>query len=519
MPKAQINPIEQQTMVNGQPGNLNYRAVSPEAQFAAGLSQISQNLGNVLYEQNKRLEKLKFADNDEKLKITSGEMNLALSKARNQEEFDAIRKEYTDRMKADSKERLGKLYDKWSNVEGQNFMAAMDVDIKEKQIALNDKIAKETATSTIKDMAYQWGYSTNEEGRKIQDAVFADYLANSDFNDAEKEAFMRKYDHDKEHGYLSQEVVKNPVKVTNLLSDPKNFDNLTIEEREAFKRSAETSEKSLKDSKDKGFDDQMSQKIASVKLESVLRLEKMLSDINTSKTTRDGKTVYDEDKLDFQTVMSAWDYATSLGTDPMMINNQMVVNPSGKITYTLSKGEEFEYKKKLLPAMISAAQMIADNEQGAGNDSAFRFQMEQLSKAAKKSGKMNSIEIADLMRSIWRENQQTDATDGLGWAMKPLESFGNANMQSEYKRKAGDNFQRAFRAYYQTKGNAGVNIETIPENIPVKVLDDKGNVDYETVNYAERQQETIDNLKKTQQAYNPFLYAAGSYPAVKINKE
>ena len=197
----------------------------------------------------------------------------------------------------------------------------------------------------------------------------------------------------------------------------------------------------------------------------------------------------------------------------------MVVNPSGKITYTLSKGEEFEYKKKLLPAMISAAQMIADNEQGAGNDSAFRFQMEQLSKAAKKSGKMNSIEIADLMRSIWRENQQTDATDGLGWAMKPLESFGNANMQSEYKRKAGDNFQRAFRAYYQTKGNAGVNIETIPENIPVKVLDDKGNVEYETVNYAERQQETIDNLKKMQQAYNPFLYATGSYPAVKINKE
>ena len=231
MAKAQINPVEQRTFVQGQPSGLRYQAVSTNSQLAAGLSQISSDLGNVLYEQNKRLEKLKFAYNDEKLKITAEEMNLALSKAKNQEHFDSIKKEYMEKMKADSKIRLGKSYDKWEGLEGQNFMSAMEVDIKGHQIALNDKIAKETAVSTMKDFSYQWAYAKDDSARAMQDVAFADYLDQSGFNDAEKEKFTREYNHDKEHGYLTVELTRNPAKVKKDLSDPKNFDNLSVEER------------------------------------------------------------------------------------------------------------------------------------------------------------------------------------------------------------------------------------------------------------------------------------------------
>lgn len=506
--KAQINPVEQKTMVQGQAKSLNYKPIMTNANFAQGLSELSNGLSNAIYEQNKRIEKLKFADNDEKLKITSAEMNLALSKAKDQDEFDAIKKEYTDRMKNESKARLGKMYDKWNNLEGSNFMSAMEVDIKEKQIGLNDKIAKETATSTIKDMAYQWGYAPTEEARRVQDDVFNDYLANSGFNVAEQEAYRRKYDHDKEHGYLTQEVVKNPAKVKKLLDDPKNYDNLTIEERESFKHNADTAEKALKESKEKGFDEAMSQKIASVKLNSVIQLEQMLGEINSAKVTRDGKTVYDEGQLNFQTVLSSWDYVTSLGNDPMKIDGKTVQNPNGKITYTLSKSEELEYKKKLLPAMIAAADMVSRNEQGAGNDSAFRYQLKMLSKAAKKSKNITPLEMADLMRSIWRENAVDDGVYGQGWAMKPLESFGTASMQDEYRLKAGNNFKNAFEAYYMDKGNSPVNLKTIPSEMDVTILNEKNNVEYER-----KQQSIKEAYEKRDEALrklahdNPFLFA------------
>lgn len=503
MPKAQINPIEQQTMVNGQPGNLNYRAVSPEAQFAAGLSQISQNLGNVLYEQNKRLEKLKFADNDEKLKITSGEMNLALSKARNQEEFDAIRKDYTDRMKADSKERLGKLYDKWSNVEGQNFMAAMDVDIKEKQIALNDKIAKETATSTIKDMAYQWGYSPTEEGRKIQDAVFADYLANSDFNDAEKEAFMRKYDHDKEHGYLTQEITKNPAKVQKLLADTKNFDNLSIEERESFKKAAETAEKSAKEALDKGFDEQNSLAIGSVKSAQKLELERQIANVKLAGT---GKNI-DTEKLNYADIMGTLDYIDSLSKDPLKINQKIVQTPSGQVTYTLSQEEALKYKKELLPYLMKASEDMLEGNTGISTNSVYAEQLNRLTEAAKKSGKMTAYEISDLMVGLWRENQKDSNVQGQDWYTGDLSEL-NTNQKNERLRAGMRNVKSVIDQYNLKKGNTGLALYTVPTGIKTTITESGGVVfgsesEQEYYKDLQRLNETRQQLSKQ----NPFIYS------------
>lgn len=499
--KAQIIPVEQKTMVQGQTKSLNYKPIMTNANFAQGLSELSNGLSNAIYEQNKRIEKLKFADNDEKLKITSAEMNLALSKAKDQDEFDAIKKEYTDRMKNESKARLGKMYDKWNNLEGSNFMSAMEVDIKEKQIGLNDKIAKETATSTIKDMAYQWGYAPTEEARKVQDDVFNDYLANSGFNVAEQEAYRRKYDHDKEHGYLTQEVIKNPAKVKKLLDDPKNFDNLTIEERESFRHSADVSEKALKKARKEAYDKKMEQDLQTIRLNSVLRLDGMLDDLNQAKQTKkDGQEAYDPEKLNISNLLTAWDLATSYGTDPMKVNDEIVYNPNGETTKVFSKEEEYNYKKKMLPMMMSASRMLSNKEIGAGGDSPFSYQLKLLTKAIKERGGMDNMEIADLMRDIHRENQQYDNVYGAGWDLQPFDSFGNVSQQDSYRSKAGDDFQYAFKNYYLRKGTgAGVNIYKIPNTVKMKIMNEK-----EDVAYQNKLAETKERMGKLHA--DPFIY-------------
>lgn len=514
--KAQIIPVEQKTMVQGQAKSLNYKPIMTNAQFAQGLSELSNGLSNAIYEQNKRIEKLKFADNDEKLKITSAEMNLALSKAKDQDEFDAIKKEYTDRMKNESKARLGKMYDKWNNLEGSNFMSAMEVDIKEKQIGLNDKIAKETATSTIKDMAYQWGYAPTEEARRVQDDVFNDYLANSGFNVAEQEAYRRKYDHDKEHGYLTQEVIKNPAKVKKLLDDPKNFDNLTIEERESFRHSADVSEKALKKARKEAYDKKMEQDLQTIRLNSVLRLDGMLDDLNQAKQTKkDGQEAYDPEKLNISNLLTAWDLATSYGTDPMKVNDEIVYNPNGETTKVFSKEEEYNYKKKMLPMMMSASRMLSNKEIGAGGDSPFSYQLKLLTKAIKERGGMDNMEIADLMRDIHRENQQYDNVYGAGWDLQPFDSFGNVSQQDSYRSKAGDDFQYAFKNYYLRKGTgAGVNIYKIPNTVKMKIMNEK-----EDVAYQNKLAETKERMEKLHADPFTYGYAMGTAKNIPMQGE
>lgn len=513
--KAQINPVEQKTMVQGKPSKLGYKPIMTNAQIAQGLSEMANGLSNVIYEQNKRIEKLKFADNDEKLKITSAEMNLALSKAKDQDEFDAIKKEYTDRMKNESKARLGKMYDKWNNLEGNNFMSAMEVDVKQHQIALNDKIAKETATSTIKDMAYQWGYAPTEEARRMQDEVFNDYLANSNFNAAEQEAYKRKYDHDKEHGYLTQLLPTNPAKVKKLLADPKNFDNLTIEERESFKHSADVSEKSLAKSRKEAFDKKMEDDLQKIRLESVLRLDGMINDLNQAKDTSNKKYGYDPEKLNISNLLTAWDLATSYGTDPMKMNDEIVYDTNGNTTRIYSRKEEYEYKDKLLPIMMAASRMMTDGELGKKGDSPMRYQLGLLADAIEKRGGMDNMEIADLMRDIHRENQRYDNIYGAGWDLQPFDSFGTAGQRDEYRLKAGDDFEYAFKDYFLRKGTAaGVNVRRIPNSMKYKVFNAKDDVEYQN-----KLAETRERMRRLRADPFTFGYTMGTSSALKDTYE
>ena len=528
MAKARINPIEQQTFVQGQPSTLRYSAADPNADLAAGLSRIAGQLSNTLYEQGKRIENLKFADNNEKLKITSGEMNLALSKAQNQADFDAIRKDYTDRMKNESKARLGNLYNKWEKLEGNNFLAAMDVDIKAKQIALNDKIARETAISTIDDMAYQWGYAPTDEARQAQDAVFNVWLQDSGFDEAEQQKYLRKYNHDKEHGYLTQELVKNPQKVINDLQDPENFKNLSIEERESFKGAAERQKEAMIKALDQGFDLKTSSDIGEIQGQADLQVQQKIMQINSAK---EGNK-WNPDKLDFELILSTWDYLDDLSKNPMEINNQVIQTPSGQYVYTMSRKKALEYQSKLLGPLMQAARFLKEDEQGAGRDSVFKMQLDLLSDAVQQ-GNINESQTADLMRAIWKENksfstpvvvnpnapvnEQTKASfEQNGWFMQPIESLGNANKQNEYRRKGTQNFQTAFETYYLNRGNLKLNITDYPGEKMTIV--DGDNVEYNRIPYEERMKQVIEWKNKGAQESEEELMAFLTGTPIQVNK-
>lgn len=516
MAKAQINPVEQRTMLQSQPSNLSYKPVDPNVQLAAGLSQISSNLGNVLYEQNKRLEKLKFADNDEKLKITSGEMNLALSKAKDQAEFDTIKKDYMDRMKNESEARLGKLYDKWNNLEGNNFMAAMDLDVKARQIALNDKIAKETAISTTDTSSYQWAYAKTDEERKVQDAVFNDYLDNSGFNEAEKSSYLRKYNHDKEHGYLTRMITENPTKVKEDLADPDNFNALSVEERESFKGRAESAEKEAKKALDKGFDEKTSLAIGNVKSEQKFELARQIGEIQAAGK---GDNI-DVDKLNFSGLMGTLDYIDSLSKDPLKMNGEIVKTPSGQITYTLTQEEALKYKEELLPYLMKSSQAVLDGKTGVSTNSVFAEQMARLSEAAKTSGKMTPYQIQDMMTMLWRENKKDEGmlvkengqekyfpNKGIGWATRNLEEVGR-NRRDEDLRAGLVNVKRVLDEYALKQGNTGVALYTVDPGVTMTITENgkvvfRNKSEQDFYESLARYNEEKQNLSKS----NPFIYA------------
>ncbi|MBQ4493059.1 MAG: hypothetical protein II972_00420 [Elusimicrobiaceae bacterium] len=249
MPKTPINSYEQRTMLNGQALSAPIRPVNNNAM--AEIANAGRELGGILARQSDRIDSLKLRNNEEKLTIEVSKMNNELAQADTTEKFDEIVKKYTegpDSLQKQSENRLGKrLYGVWQE-EGNNYMEALKVDIAGKRIALNKKVAFEEAKDTTKEKAYLYAYGSDAE-RKLQDKDFETFLndENHNFTDMEKNKLRQTYNHDKEFGYLTQLVNNNPHQAEKMLADKKNFDSLSVAERERFIDAAAREIKARKD--------------------------------------------------------------------------------------------------------------------------------------------------------------------------------------------------------------------------------------------------------------------------------
>ena len=115
MPKAQINPIEQNSMVQGQASNLNHKpVVSPLASVAPDLARTAQTFAGTLDAMQQRNDKIRLNSFERKLSTKEKEFDLLLSQANSAEEIDRAYEGYTKSVKQMAQQELGKrLYDKW----------------------------------------------------------------------------------------------------------------------------------------------------------------------------------------------------------------------------------------------------------------------------------------------------------------------------------------------------------------------------------------------------------------------
>lgn len=240
------NKYEQRTMLSASPLSAPVRPMVNNAMQE--IANVGRELSGILAQQQDRIDSLKLRNNEEKLSIEVSKMNNELASADTPEKFDDIVNTYTKNMTEQSKERLGKrLYGLWEE-EGNNYMQALKVDIAGKRVSLNKKVAFESGKDTSKNMAYLYAYGSDAE-RKLQDKNFDEFLNNpeNNFNTLEKNNLRQTYNHDKEFGYLTQLVNNNPEQAEKLLADKKNFDSLSVAERERFADAAAREIKARKD--------------------------------------------------------------------------------------------------------------------------------------------------------------------------------------------------------------------------------------------------------------------------------
>ena len=205
--------------------------------------------------------------------------------------------------------------------------------------------------------------------------------------------------------------------------------------------------------------------------------------------------------------MGTLDYIDSLSKDPLKIDGKIVQTPSGQVTYTLSQKEALEHKKQILPYLMKASQDMLDGNTGISTNSVYAEQLERLTEAAKKSGKMTAYEISDLMAGLWRENKINAGVLGQDWSTSDLSQLGN--MDRKERLSEGMRIVKSvIDTYNLKKGNTGLALYTVPAGIKTTITE-SGGVVFESESEQEYYKD-LQRLNETRQQLskqNPLIYS------------
>ncbi|MBO4674988.1 MAG: hypothetical protein J5601_02745, partial [Elusimicrobiaceae bacterium] len=456
--KPRIGQYEQRTMLNAQPLNAPIKPMVNNA--LQEIANTGKELGDILARQSERIDALKLRNNEEKLSIKAAEMNNALAQANTPEDFDNIVKDYTTQMKDQSKEFLGKrLYGLWQPEE-ENYMKALDVDIAGKKIALNKKLALDSGKDTVKNMAYQYAYGNDGE-RRTQDYNFNEFINNPDnnFNELEKKTLRQTYDHDKEFGYLTQEVSLHPEQVKKQLEDKNNFSNLSVKERETFKQTADSMIKTLDTLKQKQWDEAAISQFAPLKQKALEKIYLMQQDIKD--TVGDIKKA-DNNDIPLDKVISLYQYINELSTKPV----EDLKGPHGEKTYLLdtSSGEQMPYIKDLMPYMQKGIRGVLENDYQKGK-TVFGTQIGLIAKAVKQDPTLNEFDVMSMIQEVMNANNAT-FTGRENEIFDDITTGNNADTHNAFK-EGIDNF------YLKTGRTKAENVNTasLPKDMRVSTID------------------------------------------------
>ena len=242
MPKAQINPIEQNSMVQGQASNLNYKpVVSPLASVAPDLARTAQTFAGTLDAMQQRNDKIRLNSFERKLSTKEKEFDLLLSQANSAEEIDRAYEGYTKSVKQMAQQELGKrLYDKWMYENNYFEDAAKSVADRAKFPVLQ-KQGLADINKTIRQSAFDRSFTRNPlEKQAIDDSVMATLeYASSGANGvpaiidkSQADSLLNKYTKDiSKQDLLNDFEVYGEVETANRIANKENYKGLDFEER------------------------------------------------------------------------------------------------------------------------------------------------------------------------------------------------------------------------------------------------------------------------------------------------
>ena len=242
MAKAQINPIEQTSMVQGQASNLNYRpVVSPLVSALPEISKTAQGLSATLDAMQQRNDKLKLNSFERKLSTKEKEFDLLVSNANSAEEIDKAYEDYTIAVKQMAQQELGKrLYDKWMYENNYFDEAAKGVADRAKFPVLQ-KQGLADIRETIRQSAFDRSFSVNPlEKQAIDDnvALTIQYASNSIngapalIDKAQADMLLNKYTQDvSKQDLINDFHTLGEVQTAKKIADKNNYKGLDYEER------------------------------------------------------------------------------------------------------------------------------------------------------------------------------------------------------------------------------------------------------------------------------------------------
>ena len=242
MPKAQINPIEQNSMVQGQASNLNYKpVVSPLASVAPDLARTAQTFAGTLDAMQQRNDKIRLNAFERKLSTKEKEFDLLLSQANSAEEIDRAYEGYTTSVKQMAQQELGKrLYDKWMYENNYFEDAAKSVADRAKFPVLQ-KQGLSDINETIRQSAFDRSFTRNPlEKQAIDDSVMATLeYASSGANGvpaiidkSQADSLLNKYTKDiSKQDLLNDFEIYGEVETSNRIANKENYKGLDFEER------------------------------------------------------------------------------------------------------------------------------------------------------------------------------------------------------------------------------------------------------------------------------------------------
>lgn len=489
--KTPIGQIQQSTSLNIAPMNNNIRPMENNA-FKM-LSAASAEIGSLLGQQQERIDNLKIANNKEILAREVATMNNALDNAKDEADFDTIADSNIKAMKASTESRMGKrLYNTWLMNGGNNYFDAVGLDISTKKIAFNKKMAEQLASDTVEQQSYNWAYADSEEKRAYEERKFFDFIedpANA-FSELEKNSLMKKFDHDKEFGYLTANVYEKPQEVLRLLENPENFNDLSVKERESFKASARTAikkqedlAKEFKNIQDKAYKEILETMVAPIQAKQADIVKNGIIDIAELST----KDAYDKSKLEYvpyEKVVSLWQFVEDSMTHPL----EKFRGPNGENVYAIDFKDGQGFKDQLRKYMRVAVRNVINDK--VKSKTVFGRQLQLLSHLAASSGDFTEDEISDLISKLY-QNDMAAFSDNPQQINKEFNVGNQERMLTVFKDTVLD--------YMNKNGKIPpANWESIPASVPYQIYSSFNN------KFVLPQ---IDFLKNTQVIIDPFFFA------------